>query len=211
MCSDFPPRCGSPRCPRRTVSRRNTHLPGLRSPRDFACMWTGSPTFQVRVAVGLDPIITDPRIRRWSAHLGTRSPATGRTEENQHARSGSIRAGSVVGHSTPVTCDLTAAQQTNSSRPTRAGRSMWHDSAWPRSEVDYRGNVSVGRIPDVRRGRSRYLAVRVLALRTDRARGADRWQGPSNVLITLNLRDPSTPLSGARHRRVGVRVTTPGW
>jgi hypothetical protein len=40
--------------------------------------------------------------------------------------------------------------------------------------------------------------VRVLAGRAHGAAGARRWPGPANVLLVQNLRDPATPLSGAR-------------
>ncbi|WP_405178666.1 alpha/beta hydrolase [Nocardia sp. NBC_01377] len=78
-----------------------------------------------------------------------------------------------------------------------------NDSAWPRSEVVYQGDVAVDQIRFPMFG----------------AAGADIWpcafwpsepiepavridsQGPSNVLIAQNLRDPATPLSGTRQLR----------
>ena len=64
--------------------------------------------------------------------------------------------------------------------------------------------------PAGRRGRRQHDAVRVLAFRAVRAAGADTDRGPANVLILQNLRDPATPLAGARQLRKAL-ATGPGW
>lgn len=84
-----------------------------------------------------------------------------------------------------------------------------NDSAWPKSELTYQGNVAVDRV--------RYPMFGAAA--------ANIWpcadwpdpvepsvqindRGPSNILIVQNLRDPATPLSGARElqRALGDRA-----
>ncbi|MGC4943915.1 alpha/beta hydrolase [Kribbella sp. DT2] len=79
------------------------------------------------------------------------------------------------------------------------------DSRWPRSVATYQANVAIDRVRSPMYGP---LAANIRACAYWPSPTASKVRitgaGPSNVLIVQNLRDPATPLAGARQMRAAL-------